>query len=61
MIQLLRTRKADHRHGKHGRIFEFICSSREGRDEEGTKVGLTILRWIIERHSGRIWVGSAKG
>ncbi len=45
----------------HERIFELFHTLNEVKDAEGTGVGLTIVKRIIENHNGRIWVESEPG
>jgi PAS domain S-box-containing protein len=45
----------------HGKIFELFQSLGEVEDEEGTGVGLTIVRRVIEQQGGRVWLESAEG
>ena len=45
----------------HQKIFELFHMLRELENVEGTGVGLTIVRRIIENHKGRVWVESEKG
>jgi PAS domain S-box-containing protein len=43
------------------RIFKRLQSSKQDGQEEGTGVGLTFVKKIIERHGGRIWLESELG
>ena len=45
----------------HKKIFDLFQSLKEIRDVEGTGVGLTIVKRIIENHRGKVWVESEKG
>lgn len=47
-------------HDEIFRIFRRVDSAQAGR-ENGTGVGLTFVKKIIERHGGRIWLTSAAG
>jgi len=45
----------------HQKIFELFHSLKDIKDVEGTGVGLTIVKRIIDNHHGKIWVDSEKG
>jgi len=45
----------------HKKIFDLFQSLKEVKNVEGTGVGLTIVKRIIENHRGRVWVESEKG
>lgn len=47
-------------HDEIFRIFRRVDSAQAGR-EDGTGVGLTFVKKIIERHGGRIWLASETG
>ncbi len=44
----------------HERIFEMFHRLRQN-DQEGTGIGLTIVRRIVTDHGGKVWVDSKKG
>lgn len=45
----------------HERIFDLFQRVQDGVEQEGTGVGLTIVKRIIAGHGGRTWVESEKG
>lgn len=45
----------------HDRIFELFRRSERVKDYEGSGVGLSIVRRIIEKHNGKIWLESEPG
>ncbi|MBS7564841.1 GAF domain-containing protein [Mucilaginibacter sp. Bleaf8] len=46
---------------EHERIFELFSRANDVEGFEGTGVGLSIVRRIMEKHHGRIWLESAPG
>ena len=44
-----------------GNVFELFARSEEVKDYEGTGVGLSIVKKIIEKHDGKIWIESTVG
>jgi len=47
--------------GDHGKIFELFKRSDRVKDYEGSGVGLSIVRRIMDKHSGKIWLESEPG
>ena len=45
----------------HKKIFELFHMLKELENVEGTGVGLTIVRRIVENHKGHVWVESERG
>ena len=45
----------------YGRIFEIFHRLNPDKKAEGEGLGLTIVRRILDRHNGRIWVESEYG
>lgn len=46
---------------QHSSIFELFSRARTSGDFEGTGVGLAIVKRILEKHNGRIWLESTEG
>ena len=44
-----------------GNVFELFARAEEVKDYEGTGVGLSIVKKIIEKHDGKIWIESTVG
>ena len=45
----------------HGKIFELFKRSERTKDYEGSGVGLSIVRRIMDKHQGKIWLESTLG
>lgn len=45
----------------HGKIFELFKRSDRTKDYEGTGVGLSIVKRIMDKHQGKIWLDSKPG
>jgi len=45
----------------HTKVFELFETLKEIKNVEGTGVGLTIVRRIINNHNGKVWIDSEKG
>ncbi|TKC09882.1 GAF domain-containing protein [Pedobacter polaris] len=46
---------------EHGSIFELFSRASGSKDFEGTGVGLAIVKRILEKHNGEIWLDSIEG
>jgi two-component system, chemotaxis family, sensor kinase Cph1 len=47
--------------GDKDKIFQLFSRSEEATDFEGAGVGLAIVRKLLDKHEGRVWVESEPG
>ena len=45
----------------HNRMFNIFKRLHTEEEFEGTGVGLSIVRMIVEKHGGKVWAESEKG